>query len=400
MDLIGILLIFVTIVGITYLKKPLYLALALASVVTGLFFKIPVSEFFNIVFNSAIDSTTINLVLVIYFLSFLQQLMEEKQMLKKAELAMTRLLNNRRLSLAITPVLIGFLPAPGAVLMASSIIEGGCDGKLSDGDMAFLASWYRHVPESSLPTFTAVILAATVTGVPMSSFLLTMIPFIIVIIAVPYFIYLRKVPKETGMEPSESKAKDLCELLLALWPIILIIVLILGFSFDTLTATIVAAVALLILGKYDIKNRLLPTLKKSFNFMMLCSTFFAMIFKDVLGATGAVNRLPALFENLPIPLFLVFALIFFIGTIVGGIQTMVTMILPTAMTALPGVPTLMLMMGTGHLASQLSPTHICLTLAAEYFKVGLGDIFKRTIPVVIIVFMFTCLFYLGFGMIM
>jgi len=395
MDLVGILLIFVVITGTTRLKKPLWLALALAAAVAGLAFRMPLGEWAATVLRGATSTTTLTLLAVVYCLTFLQQLMSQREMLQKAEKAMTRLLNDRRLSLAITPGIIGLLPAPGAVLMAASVVEGSCKDYMSREDMAFVSTFFRHVPESSLPTYTGVILATTLAGVGVAPFLLSMIPYMVVLMAVPYWIYLRRVPRETGGEGG-SRLQAFREVLATLWPIILAILLILVLQLPTLAAALVTIAALVLLGRYDWKEAVLPNFRSAFNPTMLASSFCAMIFKEVLGATGAVSRLPQLFEGLPIPLFLIFALVIFVGTIVGGLQTMVTMVVPTAMAALPevGAPLLMFLMATGHLGSQLCPIHLCITLAAEYFHVGLGDIFKRTIPVAAVVFAFTLGYYL------
>lgn len=33
-----------------------------------------------------------------------------------------------------------------------------------------------------------------------------------------------------------------------------------------------------------------------------------------------------------------------------------------------------------HAASQLSPTHVCLVVASDYFHITLGDLVRKTIP--------------------
>ncbi len=399
MDLLRIAAIFAAIILMTRLKKPLWTAIALAALTTGIVYLMPPMEFIQHTVKAATSPTTLMLVGVIYCLTFLQNLMEEHKMLKTAEISMTRLLNNRRLTTAITPVLIGLMPAPGAVLMAASVVEGACEGSLSKEEMAFVTSFYRHVPESSLPTYSSVIMAAAISGLPMGSFLLAMVPFICFLMVVPYFIFLRKIPKETGMEKSDNRMKDLVNVVISLSPIILIIVLILVFHFETLTATIVAVVALAIVGmkSFNIFENFIPLVKRSFNPNMLLATFFSMIFREVLTATGAVSRLPELFSGLPIPLFLVFAIIFFVGTLVSGVGTMIPLALGVAMATVPGNPValLMLLMATAHLAAQVNPTHICLTLSCEYYKVGLGDLIKKTVPTISIVFILTVFYYMG-----
>lgn len=398
MDLLRIGVILVVIVLMTRMKRPLWQAVAAAALTTGVVFLIPPMEFLSSVWAGASSKTTLMLIGVIYCLTVLQNLMEEHKMLKQAEISMTSLLNNRRLSTAITPVLIGLMPAPGAVLMAASVVEGTCEDHLSKEDMAFVTSFYRHVPESSLPTYSSVILATAISGIPMGSFLLAMIPFLAIIMTVPYFIFLRRIPKETGMPKSTNKAKDLLNVIVSLSPIILIIVLILGLGFETLPASLVAILALVIVKfkDFNIFEKGLALLKKSFNPNMLLATLFSMIFKQVLTSTGAVSRLPALFEGLPIPTFMVFSIIFLVGTFVGGISTMIPLVLPVALAAVPGSPValLMLLMATGHLAAQINPTHLCLTLSCEYFKVGLGDLIKKTIPTIAVSYALTIAYYL------
>lgn len=379
-NLFGIILIFLTIITMTRLKKPLYAALPAATIVTALFFRLSPESFAKTVFSSAFSNQTVTFLLVLYILSYLQGLLEEHQMLKKAEAAMTSLLNNRRLSLAIIPVIIGLLAAPGAVLMVASIMKDGTEKYFSKERMAFLSSWYRHVPESSLPTFTAVLLAVSISGVPMQTFLMTMAPFFLCIMAIPYFLYLRKIPKETGKTSENTKWSDFKAICANLWPIALVIVLIIGFSMPTIYACLISTAALMLFGRYHVQETLLPMFKKAFRPSMLAGMFCVLIFKDVVASTGAVDGLFELFENLPIPMILIFAIIYFIGTMVSGAQTMASLILPAAMTAFPHPATTMLLMSVGHVASQLCPTHICIPLVADYFDVDLGDIFKLTIP--------------------
>lgn len=38
------------------------------------------------------------------------------------------------------------------------------------------------------------------------------------------------------------------------------------------------------------------------------------------------------------------------------------------------------LMCVAHAASQISPTHVCLVVASDYFHVTLGDLVKKTLP--------------------
>ena len=56
---------------------------------------------------------------------------------------------------------------------------------------------------------------------------------------------------------------------------------------------------------------------------------------------------------------------------------------PLAFSAAQGnVPLMVFLMCVTHGASQLSPTHVCLVVAADYFHLPLGSLVRRTIPAV------------------
>lgn len=50
-------------------------------------------------------------------------------------------------------------------------------------------------------------------------------------------------------------------------------------------------------------------------------------------------------------------------------------------------------MSSTYCAMQVSPTHICLTLATEYFHTTLGDLIRRTLPVIVTFFICVIIYY-------
>jgi len=109
-----------------------------------------------------------------------------------------------------------------------------------------------------------------------------------------------------------------------------------------------------------------------------------MIFKDVLLATHVIESLPSLFANLPISDALIFALIFFVGTLVGGSQAITVIALPLVFLTIPeaGLSIFILVMGMAFIANQLTPTHVCLPITAEYFKIDFSALVKQSLPTV------------------
>lgn len=389
-------LVFLSVVVVLKLKKPLSLAVAVAAALTVVLYGIPFTEALLISGKSMISQATIMVIVTCYLITFLQRMMEQRGDLDLAQRSMSRIFNNRRVNASITPAFIGLLPSPGAIFIAGSMVDKACGDYLSKEEKTFVTSFFRHIPESFLPTYSSIILACQLTGIQMGSFVLGMIPMVAVLMLLGYFFYLRKVPKETGEPASENKAQDVKNLLVSLWPIIFVIVAIVGFNVSVYVATLLAIIGYFFTGKFKVQD-ILPYFLSAWEWKIVINTFVVMIFKDLLTYTDVITTLPDLFSKLPIPTFLVFGLIFIVGSIVAGSLAMITLCLPMAFAAIPGagLPLMLFLMSTTYVAMQVSPTHICLTLASEYFETSFGDLVRRTIPIVALFMVILTFYYLG-----
>ena len=88
---------------------------------------------------------------------------------------------------------------------------------------------FRHISESFLPTYTTIFIALTFTNgrVTAPAFILAMLPMIAALFFVGWLVYLRRIPRETGDHPEESKGYYVRLLMRSVWMIILTIALIL-----------------------------------------------------------------------------------------------------------------------------------------------------------------------------
>ena len=96
------------------------------------------------------------------------------------------------------------------------------------------------------------------------------------------------------------------------------------------------------------------------------------------------------------PTFLVFALIFFFGSIVAGSQAIIVLCMPMAMASLAGGPALslfILLMSMNYVAMQISPIHICLTLCAEDYKIPLSSLVAKSVPMVVVFTVLSFIYY-------
>ncbi|MEG2185660.1 MAG: DUF401 family protein, partial [Cloacibacillus sp.] len=73
------------------------------------------------------------------------------------------------------PLFIGLLPSAAAMILCGDIVKDYTQGYLDRKEQAFVASWSRHIPKSTLPTYFGVLLMSALSGVPLPKFMLGMI---------------------------------------------------------------------------------------------------------------------------------------------------------------------------------------------------------------------------------
>ncbi len=394
-DFIKLAVLFLAIIVFLKFKIPLSGAIGIGAVLTVLLYRIHLLDALMITGKSMISESTIMVILNCYLITFLQRMMELRGHLDLAQRSLSRLFNSRRVNASIAPVFIGLLPSPGAIFIAGSMVDAACEDYISKEDKTFVASYFRHIPESFLPTYSSIILACQLTGVQMGAFVLGMVPMVACLMLLGYLFYLRKVPKDTGEKPSSDKLADLQSLTRSLWTIAVIIFLIIVFNVPVYAATIGVIIIYFFTSRFTWKE-IKPFFLSALEARIVINTFVVMIFKDLLTHTNVITNLPTLFESLPIPSFLVFGLIFFVGSIVAGSTAIITLCLPMAFAAIPGagMPLMVFLMSCTYTAMQISPTHLCLTLACEHFKTDFGALVKRTLPVIGIFYVILTGYYL------
>ena len=241
--------------------------------------------------------------------------------------------------------------------------------------------------EAFVPTYTSVFIALGITEgrVSAGTFILAMLPMVAALFAVGWIFYLRRVPKDTGMVPDQPKGYYWKLLAQSIWAIALTIALILIFNLPVWGAVWICILLNVFVNHFNGKE-LVPFIRTAFETRLLLSTLLIMIFKELLTETGVITSLPEFFSALPIPTFLVFVILFLFGTIVAGTQAIIVLCMPMAMEVITpghtGLALFTLLMCIGYVAMQISPTHICLVLCSEDYKISLGSMIRKTTPMV------------------
>lgn len=385
MDLVKLLAVFLVIIAVMWLKQPIALAVAAAIAATWSIYWMPAPVVGAALLKGAASWTTVQLLLVLYLITFLQRMLEKRHCLTDAKAALDGLFNNRRVDASVAPTLLGMLPAAGTVLICGDIVRQSTDGYLAVEEQACVTSYYRHVTELFFPTYTAILVGLSLTQgrVSAGDFTLAMLPMMAALMATGWLFYLRKLPKDAGFTASENKPFYWKLLFRSLWTILFTVILIVAFSVPVHIAVLVCIVLNVFVGRFRWPE-LKPFFASAFEGKLLLSTLLIMMFKEVLAATGVIAALPDFFSALPIPSFLVFALIFFFGSIVSGSQAIIVLCMPMAMATVTqgGLALFVLLMSMAYAASQVSPVHVCLAICAEDYGISLGTLIRKTIPLV------------------
>ena len=392
-ELIYFAIVFLAIIALLILKRPLYQAISGGLIVCILLYRIPPTQVLKCVSNVFTNWKTISVVISLYLITYLQRMLIGRGMIKAAQQDLNNLFRSKRASLLSTAFFFGLLPSAASTILLGDIVKDSTEEYLNVEEQTFVTSWYRHIPESFIPTYSFIILFATLAEVKIAEFILCMIVPVIFMFIVGYYPYITKLPKASNAEKSDvSKKQAFVHLLQHMWPIILILVLIIGFNLSVVLSAVISIAATILVHRFKM-NELVPLLKTAFEPKMLINSLLCLLFREFIVYANVLKLLPEVLSELPLPTYLVFALLFFIGALVNQ-SGIIAIGVPLAFSALPGgAPLMMMLMSICHAANQLSPTHICVVLAAEHFDIPLGTLARKIAPRSLIFCLFVILYY-------
>ena len=374
-------IVFFIIIGLLAMRRPLYQAILGGVAATALLYQIPPMQFVLRTSMVITKWSSLSVLLSLYMITFLQRILESRSQIKLAQRDLNGIFHNRRINTAGAALFIGLLPSAASMILCSEIVKEATDGYLKPKEQAFVASWFRHIPESTLPTYTAVLLMLNLSGVEISGFLVGMIVPVATLGILGYVTYLRRIPKTPGDSAGGSWARNALRLLSHLWSLLLILALILFLGFQVVTAVLISIAAAVLV--YRVRpGELKLMFGSAFEKKMLSNTFLVLVLKELIDDTGVLALLPEAMSAFPLPPYLIFALLFFTATVISGATGAIAMGTPLAFAAIRGgMPLMVYLMCVTHAASQISPTHVCLVVASDYFHVTLGDLVRKTLPV-------------------
>jgi hypothetical protein len=379
-ELFKIGFIFFAIITLTFLKVNLWISLLGTTFLFGLLFHLPVAKIGTDLLSATLDEKTLLLIAALFAILFFSNLLKETGRMNKILEGFRHILKDIRVVIALLPAMIGLMPlVGGALVSAPMVVEGSDQLRLSPERRTFINYWFRHVWEYILPTYPALILAATLVGVPVRKLGWVNLPLTPVAILSGAMIGFWGISnsKEGG---EVSQRTSVWELSKNLFPLIFALVLVIGFKVELAYAFGLTILGMILFYRIDPKT-VLKALKGSLSTELLLTVITVMGFKKVLESSQAILTISTFLSSSGVP----FRLIAIFVPLIVGLMTGMT-IAPIAI----GFPILiplfqndpdflnymMLAFASGIAGDLLSPFHLCLVLTKDYFHAEWKGIFR------------------------
>ncbi len=398
--MLPVLLLLIVVIVIVVLIKfhvDIGAVLFIGSVLTSVLFRIGFKGFFDTLFKTVISSDTLTLVGTVMLIMYFGALLEKRGDLSRMVDALQSLIQDSRLTMVIPSTIMGLLPMPGGALISAPMLKEGARGfNLSSENKTFLNYWFRHIWEYFWPLYPGLIVASTITTVPIFVLARFQFPLTLVAILAGLIFGLRRIPYKPPAF-ALKKAIALKNLFQSIWHILIIIILVLGAKIMVLY--VVGGISLLVTLLTRIKKQDWKEIAKN---AVTCKTilllFSVMFFKAVLINTGAIDSLRLVLSPEGISLwFLLFIAPFLVGFLTGVNHAYVgvafPILLPFFLVHGVNLAYIMFAYASGFAGILLSPVHLCLVLTKEYYKASFNQIYRILIPPVLFVWLFSLIMF-------
>jgi len=392
-EIIKLLAVIAVIIFLIKKKWKLEYVILLASLLAGVFFNLSPIQIGNNFVLALIDPATLKLIGIIVLVYILSGVLRKVESLRDLVDSLQGLVKDYRLILAFIPALLGLIPMPaGAMFSAPMVKEVGGRVGLTPEEETFVNYWFRHIWEFVWPLFPGIILFAGLLKVEIQEVILVQFPLTITAVIVGFVWEYKYLKKDTTLINKKDILFNLKKLFFGIWPILLIIILVLGTKTDLLFSLVIVILSLIFSNIKKLSLKMLKEIiRNDIDLSVVILIASIMIFKRILQVSGGIEIIPEAFAKLGIhPFIVLFIIPFFIATMTGmgtaALGIGLPVLLPIIVQGEANLYYAMLAF-TGNFAGQMiSPMHLCLVVTRNYFKVDMGKIYKMLIlPLTIII---------------
>lgn len=337
----------------------------------------------------------LELLLSVIFVTLLGGTLAHSGELNELTRSVQRVLKKPELAGVLLPSLVGILPMPGGALFSAPLVKTASTPYTQNGEiLAFTNYWFRHIWEFFLPLYPGVLLAASVSGIPVTWIMVHHLPFSLIAVGVGWLTISRHF-KENCPEKRHQASSGLKNLFLALLPFIVPVVSVflgypvwLGAILGICVFSIMKRLPLRLLGKF---------LVKSFPWAILFDVIGVLIFKNILLWSQDINKMAAFLVSKDFPLLFLGMLIPMVTGLLNGLTAAfvgiaLPMVLPFfGAETLPKVFPLLYLSGFSGVL--LSPMHLCFVLSCRFFGASFKKVYRLLIPAILAPFIWGIIWF-------
>lgn len=416
LPLLKVLLAFCAMLVGIRLRLGLFLSLLAGSLLLALLFGMGPLSWLAAAFEGVAQSQALFLCAIVAVILVLSDLLDHCGQAGRLLDALGGRIKSPRLSLAFFPALIGLLPMPGGAVFSAPMVKTMAERMPRNNDtaeqmtvpptdQALINYWYRHVWELAWPLYPGVILAASLSGIPLVQLALLLSPAPVAGIVAGWFFILRpstkNVPRSSATLPPMATDTDtsLHTILREGAPLLVAIAgaVLLEVAIATLAPAVpfewgVIVALLLSMSVAALQNRVPPgrvlrMFAKKHLLNMLSVVLVIFVFKEVLQQSGAIQRIADTAGGDAALFAAAVFLPFFVGMISGLNIAFVGASFPLILGLLQQTGQQELLyayvavgMFAGYAGVMASPLHLCFILTCQYFQVGLHKAWRRIMP--------------------
>jgi integral membrane protein (TIGR00529 family) len=328
-----------------------------ASLLAGVFFNLSPIQIGNNFVLALIDPATLKLIGIIVLVYILSGVLRKVESLRDLVDSLQGLVKDYRLTLAFIPALL-----------------------------------VRHIWEFVWPLFPGIILFAGLLKVEIQEVILVQFPLTIATVIVGFVWEYKNLKKDTTLINRKDILFNLKKLFFGIWPILLIIILVLGTKTDLLFSLVIVILSLIFSNIKKISLKMLKDIiRNDIDLSVVILIAGIMIFKRILQVSGGIEIIPEAFAKLGVhPFIVLFSIPFFIGMMTGmgtaALGIGLPVLLPIIVQGEANLYYAMLAFTGSFVGVMISPMHLCLVVTRNYFKVDMGKIYKMLIlPLTIII---------------
>jgi len=379
-ELLKIGIVFFIILILTFKKVKLWIALLAGTFLLGFLFRLSFQSIVKDLFSSILDIRTLLLLGALVAILFFSALLKETGRMEEILEGFKNIFKDIRVVVALLPAMIGLMPiVGGALISAPMVVEGSDELKLSPERRTFINFWFRHVWQYILPTYPALLLAASLVKIPVRNLGWMNLPLTLTAIVSGIFFGFWGVSKTIGIKHLSNTPSGL-KLFYNLCPLLFGLILVVGFEVELAYAFGLAILGMIIFFKIRWPV-VLKGFKESLNVELLLTVATVMGFKEVLESSRAVQSVSNVLLSSGIPLWLIAILIpLLVGLITGMTVAPIAIGFPILIPLFQNdshfLNYMVLAFASGISGDLLSPFHLCLILTKDYFRADLKGVYR------------------------